>query len=304
MSHAGQESLRIRFVESDTTLTPAEALQRLKLPMDASAEDVTAAFRKLALDGHPDHGGSNERMGSLTYARDVALAALQPNTLPAARSSADVAERQTAALVRLEERRLQSDNVEKLKRTLIRQYTSDLTARRRSLQLLTGLIGGLTALGAALRALSVVPLAADDNGYDPLAIPLAVLALVVVVSGAQVWWFRMRVQRVEFRFEQATETMSDRPTCLHLLDEIEGEGGKASPWTPEDFSLAMANWSESHHADKDAVATLARRIGVEDFRRLFAAKVAEQGLLREEITSDGTRYSVRYVRTVPDGAGS
>ena len=44
----------------------------LGVPRDASLDHVTKAFRRLAADRHPDHGGSNELMAELNLARDAA----------------------------------------------------------------------------------------------------------------------------------------------------------------------------------------------------------------------------------------
>lgn len=52
-------------------LKEASAILGIKLP--ASEAEIQAAFRKLALKAHPDHGGSADAMRRLIQARDTAL---------------------------------------------------------------------------------------------------------------------------------------------------------------------------------------------------------------------------------------
>jgi curved DNA-binding protein CbpA len=40
---------------------------------NVSDETITACYRRLAADAHPDRGGSHERMSELNAARDEAL---------------------------------------------------------------------------------------------------------------------------------------------------------------------------------------------------------------------------------------
>lgn len=47
----------------------------LGVPRDASKDQVTTAYRRLASDAHPDRGGTAERMAEINRARDEGLAA-------------------------------------------------------------------------------------------------------------------------------------------------------------------------------------------------------------------------------------
>lgn len=61
-----------------TALPPAAADWALILGVSSAAtlDDVDAAFRRLARDAHPDHGGSHHDMARLTEAREAARQAL------------------------------------------------------------------------------------------------------------------------------------------------------------------------------------------------------------------------------------
>lgn len=45
----------------------------LGVPRSASAEEINAAYRKLAMDAHADRGGSDAKMSELNVARDAAM---------------------------------------------------------------------------------------------------------------------------------------------------------------------------------------------------------------------------------------
>lgn len=51
----------------------ARAHRLLQLRPGASAEDIRAAYRRLAAEMHPDRGGSDARLAALTEARDLLL---------------------------------------------------------------------------------------------------------------------------------------------------------------------------------------------------------------------------------------
>lgn len=53
-----------------------EALAALGLQPGATVDHVKAAFRARALEAHPDHGGTDERMRELLRIRDEAIASL------------------------------------------------------------------------------------------------------------------------------------------------------------------------------------------------------------------------------------
>ncbi|WP_133364647.1 J domain-containing protein [Qipengyuania sediminis] len=54
----------------------ARARRLLQVAPGASAEDIRAAYRRLAADMHPDRGGSTAHLAALTEARDLLLANL------------------------------------------------------------------------------------------------------------------------------------------------------------------------------------------------------------------------------------
>lgn len=58
-------------------VSPLAALGELGLGLDATAPDVVRAFRRRALEVHPDHGGDPEEFKRLVCLRDAALAALE-----------------------------------------------------------------------------------------------------------------------------------------------------------------------------------------------------------------------------------
>lgn len=54
----------------------ARARRLLGVSPAASADDVRAAWRRLAADAHPDRGGHPARLAALTEARDLLLKSL------------------------------------------------------------------------------------------------------------------------------------------------------------------------------------------------------------------------------------
>lgn len=54
-------------------MIPGAARKLLGVAASASAEEIKAAYRRLALTAHPDQGGSEERFIALKAARDVLL---------------------------------------------------------------------------------------------------------------------------------------------------------------------------------------------------------------------------------------
>lgn len=75
MRHGGLHIVRQTF-KGFTALPAAEQWwQVLDLPATATAEDVEAAYRRLAKAAHPDAGGSNDAMARLNRAREQGRAA-------------------------------------------------------------------------------------------------------------------------------------------------------------------------------------------------------------------------------------
>lgn len=54
----------------------ARAYRLLQVSPTASAEEIRAAYRRLAAEMHPDRGGSDARLAALTEARDLLLSQL------------------------------------------------------------------------------------------------------------------------------------------------------------------------------------------------------------------------------------
>ena len=59
-------------------LDAASALQSLGLPETATSDEIKTAFRKRALEVHPDHGGTSEKFQELVRIRDQALGKVAP----------------------------------------------------------------------------------------------------------------------------------------------------------------------------------------------------------------------------------
>lgn len=59
----------------------ARARRLLIVPPSAGREEISAAYRRLAAEMHPDRGGSTARLAALTEARDLLLSHL-PETRP------------------------------------------------------------------------------------------------------------------------------------------------------------------------------------------------------------------------------
>lgn len=72
-----QRRFRAPTPRRDEGIEPAAALRELGLGLDATASDVARAFRRRAMETHPDHGGDPEAFKRLVRVRDAALAALE-----------------------------------------------------------------------------------------------------------------------------------------------------------------------------------------------------------------------------------
>jgi hypothetical protein len=71
--HGGAQILERAFTGFDALPPPKTCWEILGLQPGASAAMIATAFRRLAMDNHPDHGGSTERMAEISAARDAAL---------------------------------------------------------------------------------------------------------------------------------------------------------------------------------------------------------------------------------------
>lgn len=69
--HRHQESPPSELLHLPETVQ--EALAVLRLPLTASVQDIKGAYRKRALQAHPDHGGSHAEMVILNRAYEIAL---------------------------------------------------------------------------------------------------------------------------------------------------------------------------------------------------------------------------------------
>ncbi len=78
---ADRESMLRRFwfaqLSASLGIAPAP-LAELGLPANATEQDVRRAYRRLALERHPDRGGSAEAFRTLTEAYQAALRAVRP----------------------------------------------------------------------------------------------------------------------------------------------------------------------------------------------------------------------------------
>lgn len=68
--HGGAEILDRAFTGFTALPAPEQWFQVLGLPSTASKADITAAHRRLAMEHHPDRGGSAEQMARINQARD------------------------------------------------------------------------------------------------------------------------------------------------------------------------------------------------------------------------------------------
>jgi len=280
-------------------MTLPEAFKTLGLDPGASAADAQRAFRTLAAQAHPDGGASAEAAGELIAkldeARNVILAA--DGQLPALGAVTDLVLAQTQVLERWEKRQEASARADAMERTMIQRETSGLLLRKRQAQQAVAICGGLAALSAFFRSVAVPPF---NEGSAFIGTVLAVLGVTIAIAGLLAWISSQESRKAEALVEDAIEMLSDRPSCLAILNEIEATADSRSPWTSSQLDQALDQWSSASRATSGTVAALARAVGTGDFRRLLATKAGVHGLLEDRITvADGERRSV-YVRLFPE----
>ena len=71
--HGGAQILERAFTGFDALPPPRSCWEILGIKPGASRAQINDAFRRLAMNNHPDHGGSNDRMSEISVARDAAL---------------------------------------------------------------------------------------------------------------------------------------------------------------------------------------------------------------------------------------
>jgi DnaJ-domain-containing protein 1 len=68
--HGGAEILDRAFTGFTALPSPEQWFQVLKVPATATREQINDAYRRLAMEHHPDRGGSADQMARINQARD------------------------------------------------------------------------------------------------------------------------------------------------------------------------------------------------------------------------------------------
>jgi hypothetical protein len=72
--HGGAEILDRAFTGFTALPAPEQWFQVLGVPATCSSSDVEAAYKRLAMEHHPDRGGAHDQMARINLARDEGLA--------------------------------------------------------------------------------------------------------------------------------------------------------------------------------------------------------------------------------------
>jgi hypothetical protein len=275
----------------------ARAIEILGVTPNASPSEIRAAFAEKVKDAHPDinpEAGPAD-LADLTEARAVASTG-PPGTdlVPVVR---DLMQRQERNLERAEGRRLAERAVSDAIRTLTRYQTRHVVGLKRRAQQASAAATGLGIVSGGVRALlQVMP--ATRAEQDGVLISTLLFGTVAVLLAGFGWVVGQRVQRAEQAIEDAADALGDRGRYLAILTEIEERSGVSAPWNAEVLPMAIEAWvegaPEQGYASQDTVVALARRVGPSEFVRLFTAKGAELGLLKEHIVDVAGRPSVQY----------
>lgn len=270
-----------------------EADARRILEVDSNATEllVQTAFKAKAQGAHPDHGGSDEAMSELVEARTVLLKANDP--------SLDVVRELSVQLERQSTREEARQVVERTTRLVLARTISPLEQRKNSLSKQSALVGGLTLITALFKLL-----APELAGYaigNVVGLAAVLLATATALLGLSVWLSREKIREIEELLSRVADSLSDPVRSLDLIQEIEGASDTDLPWTELDLDQSVATWIAEDEASvqSESFIELARRIGPEDFSRLFAAICMEQGTLRRKIVEEEDLVFAVYERAVP-----
>lgn len=290
-----------------------EALQLLGLPENANPEKVRTRFRELAMQLHPDRAKMDpDAFIRLQEARAAALGEDDGAALVPLNQVTELVRAATDALAQRDERRERREESESVKQQVMRARTSPLKIARRRVSFLTGLMTFLAGLAQLIRA---VPSTAAN---DVATFTGSVLGIYAAVFGLLIWRNTQRITRIEEAVEDATETLSERPTFLQAIREITQSAPDSDPWTRDLLLDLVDEWSESHlEQEHDSVLALllsprratgqslpncARVIGARDFVKLLIAKGKELRLLAEHEEWIESDLVLTYTLSIgPDG---
>jgi hypothetical protein len=257
-----------------TEISTTQALEILNLAPGTVQDEIERRFRALAVENHPDHGGSAESFATILAARDrlredstgSALARVGGGeSALATRASSELAaiERTRDAL---QERQRNSEQVTK---GLVRAEVSRLTRSKRSASFLAWLGGGAGALTLAIRATGST---AESYIGFPWVGPVLIFSILLGAACA-IGSFSIsdQISRIEQAIEDAAETMSSRSTFLDLLYEIVdiGQIDDLDSWTKGELVDGVSFWSRAS----------ARRIALRRERQALMPRIARIALL-------------------------
>lgn len=261
-----------------------EALGILGLPPNPTEAAVDDAFRRCALDTHPDRGGDAAEFQRICAARDVLLGHDEGGSLVPIREVRDllaVAMNGVAARDRKEELR---EETRRVVRGMARIRTTRLRALRDRSAIAT-LVGALAA--AASQVLRLVPTNNSSFPWETLANSLALFfgsAAFLAAVGLALCAYR--VSAIQSSVTDLDQTLDDRSIVVRILREVLTEAELRPPVALERWFDAVEEWSDADVTRYRSTSprAYARRLGSADFARLLYAKAKEQQVVVEQDT--------------------
>lgn len=209
-----------------------DAFRELQLPLDASPDEIRAAFRQHAKKTHPDHDGDAGAMQRLNEAKKMAL------------ESADLAEHPGQALIlrevlNVEAKRQRQEAARAAGRRLVDGTAAFEIGRLKQLQRHASTV---TVASAAVAALAGLLRFLSASGGPALDLILGTLAVFAIVSALYRTLLSERVKRIESAIEEVGKAISARAIYAEIFSVVTSDLINPVEFRERDVALAIDLW--------------------------------------------------------------
>ena len=273
-----------------------QAFKILNLPTNSDKEKIESTYKELAKESHPDKGGSDETMSSISIAKDIALTYCNKNQLVPIEFSREIIAKE---LIKYQNT---FKELEKTEKQITRKYVSRYKTYKNS----AGMFGIFTGSFAFINTIY-------SNEFSPIEItPLLKnsLFMLAFVMGFYYWLFSSMAETINNHIIEVLDKFDDKETYITSVDKIIPHG-KRQGFTKRELIDIIGSWSGNSFkghivpiilplfSQSWSIKKLARNIGPNDFSKILILKGLRNNVLVEkEIINNHGDFSLEYALNI------